>query len=939
MTISGRWLVKSAVVGATWVRPLKALFLFGLLAVCVPSAKGQVEAYSGEPFGVGRVDVALPPEAAAALDVQGLAIREAGRRVHYPVFSSGPVLRILNQFLGDGQTQPHGSVTVLFLFTGNQPLDITVDTPEPRSVRITPRSAPNARIFDRLLMRWWREYHAQARQQMDAGDYPPIVQTYLTSMLARRLDLTPPLLSRTAEQPVSEPLQTIELLAGVERLRLATLRETSSGQLPRNATASLPLPPEIDWTPLAVPPADAGVDVEPIAMRVPEQWFYVRFGNFTNFLWLDRLQRDSGGDLARMITLRGFDPGLSERVQKQLVVKQDLLAKLLGPTVIADVALVGRDIFLREGAAVGILFQARSPLLGVSLNQYRAQVLQANADQGASQQTVTIGGREVSLLSTPDNRLRSFYLVDGPYHLVTTSRAMVEQFLQVADGAGTLGASAQFRHARSVMPISRNDTIFVYFSPAFFQSLLSPQYQVELRRRLRAVTDLELVQLARWAAYAEGKPNATLDELVTGGLLPAGFGDRPDGSHPVSIGDSLLDSLRGRRGSFIPVPDVELRGVTRDEAQRLADQARYFAANWPQMDPLMIGIQRYALDDRGRERILVDAHVSPFAEQKYGWVSSLLGPPTSLRITPAPGDIVTAQASLRGGLLLPAIPVHHLFLGIQDMEPLTDVQPGGFLKARKILRTTPGYLGAWPKTGFLDLLPLQLGGGQPDAAGFSPLPLGIWRRQWESFSVLAADPNLLADVTPHLAAEEVEDEAQIRIAVGDLSESKLQTWVNDLMFARARQVSLGNARLLHGLSQQLAVPREDALRVAEDLLDAKLICTLGGQYTLDDQSQAIGLWKSDAWTGTQETGRPAAYRAALLEWFRGLEASLVKYDDRVVLHAQIDMQRTSDAPVVQLPSFFKFFGADRGQPGNQPLPEPEVIQTPAAKQPAVREPE
>jgi hypothetical protein len=414
--------------------------------------------------------------------------------------------------------------------------------------------------------------------------------------------------------------------------------------------------------------------------------------------------------------------------------------------------------------------------------------------------------------------------------------------------------------------------------------------------------------------------------------LPAGFGQRPDASRPLITEAGLRDSLRGRRGSFTPIPDVEVELVTRTEAQRLGEQAGYFGVDWPEMDPLMIGIKRYALDDQGKERILIDAHVSPFAEQKYGWLTSLLGPPTSLRITPAPGDVITAQASLRGGLLMPSVPVHHLFVGIQDQEPLTDLQPGGVLEFLRILRTTPGYLGAWPKTGFLDLLPLDLGGGQPDPAGFSQLPLGVWRRQWDAFSVLAMDPGLLADVTPHLAPQDAEDEAQVRIRVGDVSEARLQTWVNDLTFARAQQISKGNAKLLHCLSRQLAVPREDALQVAQQLLGAELVCPLGGAYFLDSQTEGIGLWKSRAWTGP--TGdRPETYRAALLEWFRGLDASLTKYGDRVVLHASVDMQRKATAPVVQLPSFFKFFGGNRETPSDPPPPEPPVeeIAPPAAK--------
>ncbi len=282
---------------------------------------------------------------------------------------------------------------------------------------------------------------------------------------------------------------------------------------------------------------------------------------------------------------------------------------------------------------------------------------------------------------------------------------------------------------------------------------------------------------------------------------------------------------------------------------------------------------------------------------------------------------------------MPSVPLHHVFVGIQDNEPLTDLNPTGLLKILKILQTTPGYLGAWPKVGFLDLLPLQLISSQPDAAGFSQLPLGVWRRQWDAFSALSMDPNLLAYVTPHLAPEETQDDAQIRIHVGDLSQAKLRTWVNNLAYYRAGQASMGNAKLLHTLSQQLSVPRQDALQVAEHLLDAKLVCALNGEYYLDQQPGSIGLWKSDRWTNPPGVSRPGDYSAPALEWFRGLEFSLTKYGDRVVVHAQLDMQRKANEPKIELPSFLNMFGGDRAPPANKPLPEPprEVIQPPKAK--------
>jgi hypothetical protein len=177
-------------------------------------------------------------------------------------------------------------------------------------------------------------------------------------------------------------------------------------------------------------------------------------------------------------------------VQDQLGLKETALAKLLGGQVISDVALIGRDTYLREGAALGILFEARDNeargnVLKSDLMGQRREAAARLKSSGAEVTSIDIDGQEVSVAATNDNRLRSFYVVDGRYHLVTTSVAIVRQFLATGRGEGRLADSNEFRLARQALPLDRDDTVLAYLSPQFFQGLMSPQYQIELRRRLR----------------------------------------------------------------------------------------------------------------------------------------------------------------------------------------------------------------------------------------------------------------------------------------------------------------------------------------------------------------------------------------------------------------------------------------------------------------------
>jgi hypothetical protein len=306
-------------------------------------------------------------------------------------------------------------------------------------------------------------------------------------------------------------------------------------------------------------------------------------------------------------------------------------------------------------------------------------------------------------------------------------------------------------------------------------------------------------------------------------------------------------------------------------------------------------------------------------------------------ITPAAGDVVAVQAAVRGGLLLPRIPPHHLFLGVQDIPPLAQLPTSGLLQTLKMIRATPGYLGSWPRAGFLDLLPFNFGGTVPDQNGFSRLPFGLWRRQGSGFSVLSFDPQVLVDVTPQLRVVDSEVEAQLRVHVEDLSQSKIRPWITSLYYGRGLAASAGNARFLSVLGQQLHVPLADAKATAENLLDARMVCPLGGEYRqVEDLGGGPTVWESTAWAGRDASTIPDGFEPPILKWFRGLDAHLSKVGDQVLTRVEIDMQRQPQAPKIDIPllDFGKLFGG--GQKALKPKEGQNIDELPPPL-PPVRE--
>ena len=129
-------------------------------------------------------------------------------------------------------------------------------------------------------------------------------------MLARRLNLYETLAQRLSRQTAkSEARHTLELLAGAETLHMEVLENRSLGLQLDTQRASLPLPPDVAWRGIGLDAPAADVTVEPMALRVPAECFYVRFGQYTNYLWLNALMEDYGGELGRMTSSRGFAHG------------------------------------------------------------------------------------------------------------------------------------------------------------------------------------------------------------------------------------------------------------------------------------------------------------------------------------------------------------------------------------------------------------------------------------------------------------------------------------------------------------------------------------------------------------------------------------------------------------------------------------------------------
>ncbi len=887
----------------------------------------NVEIVSGEPFGIGKVT--FEPGIGETLFelVDGFQLSDSEHRVLYPVVSQRFLDRVLDATEA-GDDRQSSRLTVWFLVRGDQPLKLRLAGKETVEFAAElQKLRPNA--FRRLARQWWREYSDQARAKTANGELPPLVETYLVAMLARRLSLETERISLRSSK--RNPFrQTMDLVFDTESLKSDLMFELMTSDAPP-APEVQPLPEPIAWSPSPRVASGIEVAVEPMATAVPRECFYLRFGSWQNQLWLKRLLAEYGGDLSRLIQLRGYKSPGADRMLDQLALEPGKWDDLFGGNVIADLAVVGTDTYVADGASIGILFQSKNDFFKSNLDKRRAQFAEDQAQQGVALQELSLGGASVTLLQSPDHSVRSYFVSHAEFHLVTTSETLARRFLETASGTGRLSDEASFRNARRTNPVDRDDTLFLFVSESFFHNLLSPKYQIELRRRAYARAAENVRQCAVLAATGEGLDATDPELLFRVGFLPLHFqlpinasASQPE-VNPLS--DVSLPQVH------LPVADVVIDRVSGAEAQWFNERAAFFREKIGRFDPLVIALKRYAVDDQ-HERLAIDARIAPFAPHKYDWMGTLLGPPTADQLMGSNNDVLSLQLSLQQDFLglERNNNFYQLLISIQNEPVALDIlDPRRFLKTARSLKQIPGYVVAWPNPGILNSVPLGFR-GQPDENGYlySRL-LDLWRLEFNGFAALAFDRERLEAMKSLWHTVPGERLAQARLRIGNLSDSHLSDLASTYFFWRSWESSLANVRLVNQLTQQFGLEPQQAWRAAEQLLEVKLMCPLGGSYELREVSPARWAWHSTAWPDADAPRLPENYQAAIFQWFRGMSADVIQTDDQFVVHAILDVHRNESADPSPLPSFDLFKGFEKiGSLSEYLLSDP----TAAPKQPA-----
>ena len=866
---------------------VRAVSVGAFLCMLTASARGgaKSEAYIGQPFGVGRVTVdVLRGEPVLPLSDERFTVLEAGGRAMYPVLKQEPIRGLIRGLL---DLDAPRKVTIYYLFNGDQPFDLSAFSPYEQGVRVRPLRDPRGHQL--LLAEWWQQYTKRYQQLASGGEYPPIAENFLIATLSRRLGLKVPESRGGLLSAGKNETNPFDYLLVNEAYRLRVDRELLAAQAD-GALQAAGVPEPIAWADAErIEDGPQDIAIEPLAKHVPEECFYVRFGSFLNYLWFRDLNKKWQGDLGNMILRRGIVRGASKRIQQQISLRDNALAKIFGPKVIGDAGMIGLDPYMDQGAAIGLIFQAKNEVLLSAdlLNQRRAS-LQKFDD--ATEETLEIEGETVSLISNPAGEVRSYHVKHDGVHLVTTSRRLVERFLQAGQGKGSLADLASFRRARQSFPLDRDDTLFAFVSERFWQNLCSPQYVIENYRRMRSVRESAVLELASYAARCE-TPGAG-DEIDLSSVLPTNFAARSDGSSLQVIGGDRVDSLRGKPGFFVAIADMTVEDVTAGEVavyERVAQAIKSSVGQMP--PPVAAAVKRTPSEIEGIESISVDVVAQGAIRDQLGQVGTWIGQPSETRLAPVEGDLVAGEAVL----IFPGLlgggegTGTHLFGALRDFRSPLVVKRGAVRPDAPPAELVRGYLGSWPKPGLLNLFS---GGGLPEGAQPEAVGEDMWQAKQDEFFLLSFKPEVVTQVLPQLARVPAERPGQVRLRVEDLTGTELAESVNAFGYMRTRDTSVAGSRMMNSLANQLQVPRHQCKDFAERLIDGRFVCPLGGEYQLYEPTRGLEVWASSSLPVSNKfllTEVPDDFRLPMLQWFRGLDGDMCLNDESLSVHLEIEM--------------------------------------------------
>jgi hypothetical protein len=373
-------------------------------------------------------------------------------------------------------------------------------------------------------------------------------------------------------------------------LALGVAREPR--KLPLSAAAT-PRLPRADYAAMlaalgTAPPA------EPLAQAAPADFWFLRARTFEAFFELLELAESFGQPAADALGGQSEDRGTTARYTAELGLERTELARVLGPSVIESVTVVGSDPYVHDGTDVTFSFKVTAPPL---FDAALAKALARHAAEHGGVKTTSFvhEGVTVRVARSADGRVRQHRATVAGLELVSNSPAAIRRVIATALGkAPRLADETDFRYL-TARDAGTPDEILAFLSDRFVLSVIGPAQKIAQSRRQIALAELSTPGFAALLfGWLNGKSPKDDKELVKGGELLASELKHADGAPIAWTPGKPASSRWGTTTHLEPLIDLApVEKISATEQRAYEQFVSQYSALWSEfVDPIIVRLAR-----------------------------------------------------------------------------------------------------------------------------------------------------------------------------------------------------------------------------------------------------------------------------------------------------------------------------------------------------------
>jgi hypothetical protein len=387
-----------------------------------------------------------------------------------------------------------------------------------------------------------------------------------------------------------------------------------------------------DWAKM-LPALGVSPPEEALAKATPAEFYYFRANDVPKLLDFGDEVENWGQPAADFIDSHSQDRGTLARYEVELGLKRTGLARVLGPAVVSEVALVGSDPYIHEGSDVTLIFRPKNAaLLSAALD---AMLLSRAAEHGGNQSSsISHDAGPIRFDHSQDWRVHRYRASAGGLEVVSNSEnAMRLVLLAIVGKQPRLADEPDFRFmlARdSGVPAD----ILAYLGDRFIGNAIGPIQKIGEARRQLALSELQVpAYAALLAGWLDGKSPTTTDELLKSRRLEKAELHHVDGA-PIEFTPGREPGSRwGRPEALVPLLDSPpVDKVSDVERDAYAQFASSYESLWSdRIDPVALRLTLTPNAEHQRT-LSADLRVLPLLRREYADVTEMVG---QARVTPA----------------------------------------------------------------------------------------------------------------------------------------------------------------------------------------------------------------------------------------------------------------------------------------------------------------